>query len=55
MGKVVLITGVSSGFGRECAALMAAKGHRVYGTVRSECGPERGHLSFRWTSLTMDQ
>jgi NAD(P)-dependent dehydrogenase (short-subunit alcohol dehydrogenase family) len=37
MGKVVLITGVSSGFGRECAALMAAKGHRVYGTVRSEC------------------
>jgi len=35
MGKVILITGISSGFGRETAALLAAKGHTVYGTVRT--------------------
>jgi NAD(P)-dependent dehydrogenase (short-subunit alcohol dehydrogenase family) len=35
MGKVILITGVSSGFGRETAALLGAKGHTVYGTVRT--------------------
>ena len=35
MGKVILITGVSSGFGRESAAMLAAGGHIVYGTVRS--------------------
>jgi len=36
MKKVVLITGISSGFGRETSRLLAAKGHIVYGTVRSE-------------------
>ena len=35
MGKVILITGISSGFGRETAALLAARGHTVYGTVRT--------------------
>jgi short-subunit dehydrogenase len=34
MDKVILITGISSGFGRETAKLMAEKGYRVYGTVR---------------------
>lgn len=37
MGKVILITGISSGFGRETATLLAARGHKVYGTVRSTC------------------
>ncbi len=37
MGKVILITGVSTGFGRETAALLAGYGHTVYGTVRSTC------------------
>ncbi len=37
MSKVILITGVSSGFGKETSALLAAKGHIVYGTVRKEC------------------
>ncbi|HSO85379.1 MAG TPA: SDR family oxidoreductase [Draconibacterium sp.] len=34
MRKVILITGISSGFGKETAALLAKKGHVVYGTVR---------------------
>lgn len=36
MKKVILITGISSGFGKETARLLAEKGHRVYGTVRRE-------------------
>ena len=34
MKKVILITGISSGFGREMATLLAKNGHVVYGTVR---------------------
>ena len=33
---VVLITGISSGFGLESARLLASKGHKVYGTVSRE-------------------
>ena len=33
---VIFITGVSSGFGRETAGLLARQGHTVYGTVRRE-------------------
>jgi len=36
MKKVILITGISSGFGKHTAELLAAKGHIVYGTVRRE-------------------
>ncbi|MDF1559801.1 MAG: SDR family oxidoreductase [Bacteroidales bacterium] len=36
MKKVVLITGISSGFGKHTADLLAAEGHTVYGTVRKE-------------------
>lgn len=34
MKKVILITGISSGFGKETARLLSEKGHEVYGTVR---------------------
>lgn len=36
MQKVILITGVSTGFGNHTAKLLAQKGHKVYGTVRKE-------------------
>jgi NAD(P)-dependent dehydrogenase (short-subunit alcohol dehydrogenase family) len=35
MHKVVFITGISSGFGRCIAELLAQKGHVIYGTSRS--------------------
>ena len=37
MKKVVLITGISSGFGKEMSRLLAEQGHIVYGTIRSKC------------------
>jgi NAD(P)-dependent dehydrogenase (short-subunit alcohol dehydrogenase family) len=36
MKKVILITGISSGFGKQTAELLASKGHVVYGTVRRD-------------------
>ena len=38
MKKVILITGISSGFGKQTSELLAEKGHIVYGTVRKETG-----------------
>jgi NAD(P)-dependent dehydrogenase (short-subunit alcohol dehydrogenase family) len=35
MKKVILITGVSTGFGKETASLLAERGHTVYGTIRN--------------------
>ena len=35
MKKVILITGISSGFGRETSGLLSERGHIVYGTVRN--------------------
>ncbi len=37
--RVVLVTGASSGLGRETAALLARKGHRVFGTSRRAGSP----------------
>ncbi len=36
MKKVILITGISSGFGKETASLLAKQGHIVYGTLRKD-------------------
>jgi NAD(P)-dependent dehydrogenase (short-subunit alcohol dehydrogenase family) len=37
MKKVIFITGISTGFGKETSELLAYAGHKVYGTVRKEC------------------
>ena len=40
MNKIILITGISSGFGKETASLLARAGHTVYGTVRKKNGSD---------------
>jgi len=37
MQKVILITGISSGFGKKTAELLSKNGHIVYGTIRTDC------------------
>jgi short-subunit dehydrogenase len=41
MKKVILITGISSGFGKASARLLAEAGHSVYGTVRKDCETDK--------------
>ena len=40
MSKVILITGISSGFGKQTAQLLTSQGYIVYGTVRNECAED---------------
>ncbi len=42
MKKIILITGISSGFGKQTADLLTKQDHTVYGTIRKEC--EAGNL-----------
>ena len=39
---VILVTGVSSGFGKAIATRLAKDGHKVYGTVRRHVEPIDG-------------
>ena len=39
--KNILITGVSSGFGKVMAQALAAQGHRIYGVSRRTPPPQR--------------
>ena len=43
MGKVVLITGASSGFGKATAEMLAERGHTVYGLARRTMEHEKIH------------
>jgi NAD(P)-dependent dehydrogenase (short-subunit alcohol dehydrogenase family) len=42
MNRVVVVTGCSSGFGRDVSALLARKGDRVYATMRGTEGKNAG-------------
>jgi len=50
MQKVIFITGISSGFGKATAELLAGKGHIVYGTVR-----RKAEVKPKINVLLMDQ
>ena len=43
MGNVVLITGASTGFGREASERFARRGHRVFATMRESSGRNSAH------------
>ena len=51
---VILITGVSSGFGKAIATRLADEGHKVYGTVRRQVEPIEGvtYLNADITDMT---
>lgn len=52
---VILVTGISSGFGLETARVLAAAGHTVYGTVRRELPHEAGIHYLNVDVRNMDQ
>ncbi len=50
-GKVVLITGASSGFGKSCAEYLGNRGYKVYGTSRR---PGNGMVSCEMIIMDVD-
>jgi NADP-dependent 3-hydroxy acid dehydrogenase YdfG len=51
MKNVILVTGISSGFGKEISRLLAEDGHKVYGTVRRET-EKTEHVNYLIMDLT---
>lgn len=47
--KVVLITGASTGFGRDTAETLALDGHRVFASMRDINGKNRVHADALWS------
>jgi NAD(P)-dependent dehydrogenase (short-subunit alcohol dehydrogenase family) len=43
MSKVILITGTSTGFGRDTAETLAHAGHRVFASMRDIAGRNKHH------------
>lgn len=52
MQKTILITGISSGFGRAIAGALIAEGHTVYGTARRELDFEIKGLRVKRMDIT---
>ena len=45
MGKIIIVTGASSGFGKAIAERLAEQGHTVYGICRREM--EHNKINYR--------
>ena len=55
MQKIVLITGVSSGFGKAIAEKLLADGHIVYGTSRKQLDFQIDNLKFKNLDVTQKE
>ena len=53
-GKVILVTGASSGIGNATACLLHSKGHRVYGSIRRD-NLERAPFEIARMDVTNDE
>lgn len=52
MAKIILITGISSGFGKATAEILSAKGHKVYGISRKQSTDLTGNIKVLQADVT---